>query len=40
MDGTGADWLQSREGTENPYYGSQMFRCGSQTESLVADGGE
>lgn len=34
MGGAGADWLQSKEGTENPYYGSQMFRCGSQTEVL------
>ncbi len=37
MDGAGADWLQMKEGTENPYYGSQMFKCGSQTETLVAD---
>ena len=36
MDGAGADWLQSSAGTENPYYGSMMFRCGSQTEVLVA----
>jgi len=36
MDGAGADWLQSTAGTKNPYYGSQMFKCGSQTETLVA----
>ncbi len=36
MDGSGGDWLQTTEGTENPYYGSMMFRCGSQTETLVA----
>jgi hypothetical protein len=35
MDGAGADWLQSKAGTENPYYGSQMFECGSQTEALA-----
>lgn len=36
LDGAGADWLQSTVGTENPYYGSQMFKCGSHTETLVA----
>ncbi|NNF07051.1 MAG: efflux RND transporter periplasmic adaptor subunit [Candidatus Eisenbacteria bacterium] len=36
IDGAGADWLQAKEGTLNPYYGSQMLRCGSQTEVLVA----
>ncbi len=35
MDGDGADWLQATAGTENPYYGSQMFKCGSQTETLA-----
>jgi Cu(I)/Ag(I) efflux system membrane fusion protein len=35
-DNRGADWLQFREGTENPYYGSTMFKCGSKTETLVA----
>jgi Cu(I)/Ag(I) efflux system membrane fusion protein len=34
-DGAGADWLQKTVGTENPYYGSQMFKCGSQTEALA-----
>jgi len=34
--GVGADWLQDEEGTENPYYGSKMLRCGSQTATLVA----
>jgi Cu(I)/Ag(I) efflux system membrane fusion protein len=34
-DGAGADWLQASEGVENPYYGSQMFRCGERTETLV-----
>ncbi len=36
MGGAGADWLQSTVGTENPYYGSQMLKCGSQTETLIA----
>ena len=32
--GRGGDWLQLREGTENPYYGSQMFECGSLQETI------
>ncbi len=36
MGGAGADWLQPAAGTENPYYGSKMFKCGSQTETLIA----
>lgn len=35
MDGAGANWLQKSDGTENPYYGSQMFKCGSQIESFT-----
>lgn len=27
--GKGASWLQPKKGTENPYYGSAMFKCGS-----------
>ena len=27
--GKGASWLQQKKGTENPYYGSTMFKCGS-----------
>lgn len=41
--GRGGDWLQNKEGTENPYYGSQMFSCGSLKETLIplrATGGE
>jgi Cu(I)/Ag(I) efflux system membrane fusion protein len=38
MDGAGADWLQSKRGTENPYYGSMMFSCGSETRNLTAGG--
>jgi Cu(I)/Ag(I) efflux system membrane fusion protein len=33
-DGAGADWLQDFESTENPYFGSQMFRCGDKRETL------
>ena len=30
FDYKGADWLQNKEGTENPYFGSKMFTCGTQ----------
>lgn len=33
--GRGGDWIQAKQGTENPYYGSEMFRCGSLKETLV-----
>ena len=33
-DGKGAYWLQNKTGTENPYYGSAMFRCGDQIEII------
>ncbi len=36
--GRGGDWLQTKEGTENPYYGSKMFACGSLKETLVPAG--
>jgi hypothetical protein len=36
MDGGGADWLQTKTETRNPYYGSQMLECGAQAEVLVA----
>jgi RND family efflux transporter MFP subunit len=29
-----ANWLQEGDATENPYYGAQMFDCGSAVESL------
>ncbi len=32
----GADWLQLPQGTLNPYFGSAMLQCGSQTDSLTA----
>jgi Cu(I)/Ag(I) efflux system membrane fusion protein len=31
----GAYWLQQSDTTENPYYGSMMFRCGTKTETLA-----
>ncbi len=31
----GADWLQAKEGVENPYFGSEMFGCGDQHETLT-----
>jgi Cu(I)/Ag(I) efflux system membrane fusion protein len=34
FDFKGADWLQNKEGTENPYFGSEMFTCGTQEEVL------
>ena len=30
----GGDWLQDRKGTLNPYFGSQMLRCGSLKKTL------
>jgi Cu(I)/Ag(I) efflux system membrane fusion protein len=33
--GRGADWLQNKEGTENPYFGAAMFKCGTKTETIV-----
>ena len=35
MGGAGADWIQLDATTANPYYGSAMLRCGSQTELLA-----
>lgn len=28
FEGKGADWMQTKESTENPYFGSEMFTCG------------
>jgi Cu(I)/Ag(I) efflux system membrane fusion protein len=36
FDNEGADWLQRAEDTENPYFGRQMYRCGSRLETFVA----
>jgi Cu(I)/Ag(I) efflux system membrane fusion protein len=30
----GGDWLQTKDKTENPYFGSAMFRCGVKKESI------
>ena len=35
FDGRGADWLQDKPGTENPYFGAAMFKCGTKTETIV-----
>jgi len=35
FDYRGADWLQNKEGTENPYFGSTMFSCGTQKDDLT-----
>ena len=32
----GADWLQSLEFLQNPYFGAQMLRCGSIKETIEA----
>jgi membrane fusion protein, copper/silver efflux system len=34
FDFQGADWLQESEGTENPYFGSSMFKCGTLQGNL------
>lgn len=30
----GANWLQAKEGVENPYFGTSMLKCGSLTKTL------
>jgi Cu(I)/Ag(I) efflux system membrane fusion protein len=40
FDNRGADWLQSATKTENPYFGSAMFRCGALKETIGEDAGE
>ncbi len=30
----GGDWLQTKDKTENPYFGSAMFRCGVKKEAI------
>lgn len=32
--GKGAYWLQNKPGIENPYFGSAMFKCGDQVETI------
>ncbi|MFC1585152.1 DUF3347 domain-containing protein [Fibrobacterota bacterium] len=31
----GANWLQSVEGTKNPYYGKSMLACGKKTRTIT-----
>lgn len=33
--GRGGYWIQDKEGTENPYYGSSMFSCGDLVKPLT-----
>jgi Cu(I)/Ag(I) efflux system membrane fusion protein len=33
-NGKGSYWLQNKTGVENPYYGSAMFTCGEQVETV------
>jgi len=30
----GADWLQDKEGTANPYFGAAMYRCGKMQAQI------
>ncbi len=34
FNNTGGDWLQTHKNVENPYFGSQMYRCGSVTGTI------
>jgi len=36
FDFRGADWLQNKDGVENPYFGAAMFLCGEMKEDLAA----
>jgi len=35
FDWRGANWMQNREGVENPYFGDAMYRCGELKEAFV-----
>jgi len=37
FDGEGGEWLQDDRETRNPYYGSQMPKCGDVIETIVAE---
>ncbi len=39
FDNKGAYWLQNNDQLANPYYGSAMYRCGSQVETLGGEEG-
>jgi Cu(I)/Ag(I) efflux system membrane fusion protein len=32
--GQGADWIQTHQAVENPYFGDRMFACGEVKETL------
>lgn len=38
-DGEGANWLQAKEGVENPYFGKNMPTCGGLEKTLHAGSG-
>ncbi len=38
FDNEGAAWLQQGEETQNPYFGAEMYRCGSRQKTLTAAG--
>ena len=40
FDNEGAVWLQQGERTQNPYFGSKMYGCGSRQETFNAAGAE
>ena len=40
FDDQGASWLQTAERVENPYWGSQMYRCGSIKKNIPAKNSE
>ena len=35
FDDTGADWLQDEESIKNPYYATQMKRCGEVKDTIA-----
>lgn len=35
FDFKGARWIQSRKGTENPYFGRIMFKCGTMVDTIT-----
>ena len=37
FDNKGADWLQDKQGVENPYFGSAMLRCGEEVEKVAGN---
>ena len=37
FDFAGADWMQTDETIRNPYFGSEMFSCGTVKEQIIED---